>query len=126
MGEIAGDVSTVVRWIAVVVPLVIAFGAWRRFGSRGSLVAVVGYGVVLGGLSLTRLLSALLFDRSDFTAYRISQILYVGVIVSAIGTILIVIALRRLIAGAEERLDATVELPAITEPVADTTGSERL
>lgn len=75
--------------------------AWRRFRPSGIQLALGGYSLVLASLIGREILALLLNRGSDFTNTRFNLIFITAAFISFIGTAVIVLATRRLIAGAE-------------------------
>jgi hypothetical protein len=108
MEEISEVIRSVVSWIAPVTGLVLMFIARRRFRLRGTTTAVVGFGLVVVILAIRQILVPVLLDQRTYSANDLGQQLVVLGVASSIGSVLAVVALRKMIAA--------VALVAVGEP----------
>lgn len=99
MEEVSEVIRSVVRWIAPVAGLILMFIARRRFRLHGTTYAVVGFGLVVLILAIRQFLVPVLVDRRTYTVNDLSQQLVVLGVASAIGLVLAVVALRKMIAA---------------------------
>ncbi len=99
MEEASDVIRSVARWIAPVTGLILMFIARRRFRLRGTTYAVVGFGLVVLILAVRRILVPLLLDQRVYSANELGQQLAVLGAASAIGLVLAVVALRKMIAA---------------------------
>lgn len=101
MSELLDWLGAIIRWADVFAGFAICAIAWIRFRSHGSLLAVSAFLVMMTG-SVTRLILPWLWSQySDLTAQELGAIsVFVGSI-SGAGMIVLIFALRRLIAAAE-------------------------
>jgi hypothetical protein len=84
--------------------------AWRRFRPSGAVLAVVGFAVTLVSPLAREIVRTTVLDQDhDFAATDISLILNAVGVVSSIGFIVVVFAIRRMITSAEA---ATASQPA--------------
>lgn len=101
MNEVFWTLQDIFRLTAPVVGLAIAFLAWKRFPSSGAKLALIGFTVIASG-AIARALFDLLWDPRDLASARDwSLILNFSLVIALIGMLIVVIALRKLIALAE-------------------------
>ena len=93
--------SEILRWIVPVVGLSISILAFRRFRARGTGLAVFGFGLAALGPISRVLVRPLIYEPGEFTVQDLVFLSYVTGIAGLIGSILVVLALRRLIHAAE-------------------------
>ena len=101
MDDLPRIVSETLRWIAPVVGLAVSILAMRRFRTRGTGLAVLGFGLALVEPSTRIIVRSLIYEPGEFTAQDIVVLSYVTGIAGLIGSVLVVLALRRLIHAAE-------------------------
>jgi hypothetical protein len=85
-----------------VVVLIFIF-AWRRYRVRGTLVAVVGTALPFGGVLAMPLFYSVVFEPSSSSISQMSQLSGALAFVSFVGSVLVIVGLRRLIASAADR-----------------------
>ncbi len=92
----------VVRWTGPLIAFVITVTAWKRYRARGTSLAVAGLLVIL----LTPLARTVIFEvwiqESTRRAVDVATILSIIGAVSGVGMLVLVVALRKVIASAEE------------------------
>ena len=101
MEEVSDALSSTVRWGTPAVGPLIMLIAWKRFKLTAVRLALGGYALMLVS-QITRAIPSLLLNRgSDFTITRYNLIFIAAGFVSFIGTVVIVLAMRKLITAAE-------------------------
>lgn len=110
MTEIFDVLSRSIGLVTAGVVMLTMVLAWRRFGTRGTLVAVVGAAAPFVVSLALRVFYSDIIDTSNTSRDLSSQLSGVVAIVSFVGSILIIVALRRMIGVA---VDSASEL--ITE-----------
>lgn len=98
--------SAILRWGAPLAGLVIMFLAWRRFESAGARLAAFGFAIMLISPVARQVMRAVIeldsFPDSRDIASRLITISVAAGAASLVGLALIIFAMRRLIADAEE------------------------
>jgi hypothetical protein len=98
MDDVSSVVRTVVQWIVPGAGLVLMWLAWRRFRVRGTMVAAVGYGVMLAVIATSDAFRGLLLDQEDFSRDALNRVTLITGLMTVLGPVLLVVALRKMIA----------------------------
>ena len=91
----------IVRWTGPLIALVISAAAWRRFRSPGSYLVVLGLLLVFASPLTRTIVFEVWVNDSTLRATDVGTILTVVGMISGIGMIVLVFAIRRLIAAAQ-------------------------
>ena len=96
MDDVFRAISEIARWTGPAIGLVVAFLAFRRFGTPGTGLAALGFALMLSGPtgSLAIRQAYLSNDNHDVEQYAVWS--YANGLLSAVGFLLVVIAMRRM------------------------------
>lgn len=101
MNDVFWALQDVLRFIAPVASLGIAFLGWKRFPSQGAKLALIGFAVIAGGAIAYAVFDLFWNPVGVFSARDWALILNFGIAIASVGLLIIVLALRRLIASVE-------------------------
>lgn len=100
MDLVADSLNETFRWVTPVAGLAITLLAWRRFKSPGIRLTVLGFSLMLVSPVVRLVIDRVWLDRGDLTATDIATLLYVSGLASAVGMVVVVLSMRKLINSA--------------------------
>ncbi len=113
VNDIPGIASDLFGWLTPLVGLAISFVAWRRYRAPGISLAVAAFSLMLIGPVTGLMVRQMLQGDSGLKATDVSVIFLVIGLFSAIGGILLIVAMRRLIRAACEASASSIHFPEI-------------